>query len=171
MSKLKEKLELGDKEIPACVKEQIMKFYLIALATFVIGVMLTVVAFGWFILLATFILALIMAGMGYYRALEITHHGYREIDGVCTRIEYTLPSRVGGKITKDIPKRYLITQEHQTYAIPYFKQNPTISEGDRVLLYLKSEPDTFEWNGIHTPSVIYGYEVVYSENKEESEND
>ena len=159
---LKDKIRLGEVEIPACIKEQILKFYFLAAAVFFVGVFITIMAFSWFSLIATVLLTFAIAGMGYYRAYEVSTKGYLRLEGECKRIEYTLASQVGGNITKDIPKRYLIGVGDQVYTIPYSKHNAPIQEGDRVVLYLKKDADTFEWKNIHTPDVIYGYEILYT---------
>lgn len=160
--KLKERLQMGENAIPPCVREQSMRFYFLAAGVFAVGLLMTVTSFSWLVVVSTIVLTAVIAGMGYYRLLEISKLGYTQVQGVCKRIEYTLTSRAGGRLTKDVPKRYIIVAEDQTYAIPYYKHNPVIEEGDVVLLYLKKEPETFEWNNIHTPSVIYGYEILYN---------
>ena len=162
---LKEYFRRGDIEIPACIMRQITKLYMVAAGVLLVGVVLTVLAFDVLVAVATILIPLGIALFAYYKEISLSRDGFVVIEGECVKVEYTLSSQALGTVTrglsKDIPSRFLIHNEEGTFAIPYFKQNTVIDEGDRVRLYVGNNTKLMDVRGALTPEGILGYEIVY----------
>ena len=164
---IKEKLQYGDVTIPACVHTQTVRIYLIALGIFVMGLAFTFFAFDLFVTIGSVVVAFIVACIGFYREYRISHDGYMVIEGTCERVEYTMTSQtlsnISGGRTKDTPSRFIILTEDGPIAIPFFKQNPLLDEGDPVRLYVKENTKFYEVRGAYTPDSFLGYEMKLPE--------
>lgn len=163
--RIKEKIALGENEVPACVRSQCFRFYYMGAAMLLIGLILCVLLRDPLLVILSLVLSLAIAGVGYRREYVVSHNGYYYIKGVCENIEYTTLSKATGNIGPDIPKAYLIRNEvfdNDLYSIPYYKQNPMVSEGDIVAVYFMKDVSFLEMRGAKTANHFLGYEVVYN---------
>lgn len=162
---LKELLQKGDIEIPICVRNNINRIYIVAGVVLLIGIILSVMSFDLFVAISTVVLAFGISGLAYYREIRLSNEGYIVIEGQCEKVEYTIRSQaisnVTNGITKDVPKRFIITTEDGAIAIPYYKNNIVIEEGDTVRLYVGHNTKFLEVRGVYTPDSMLGYEIVY----------
>lgn len=159
----------GDNEVPLCVKEQCKRHYLIAGAFILFGVAAGFGVRDIMVFVVSLILALAVGGMGYMKELSVSKKGYLMVKGVCEKVEYS-------RLTKDSfgrlsPSRFLVRNElfdNDIYAIPCYKQNATIDEGDIVAVYYPKNVRFISVRGAKASDNILGYELLGQEETPEA---
>lgn len=162
---LKERYNFGDYEIPSCVHTQTVRIYAVAGGILFVGLCLAIISFDLFLAIGILIISLVAAMFGFLRERKISIEGFQILDGVCTKVEYTLGSQAANMLTggrsKDTPNRFLIDVGDELVAIPYYKQNQLLAEDDNVRIYLRNNVKFIEVRGAMSPDSILGYELIH----------
>ena len=166
--RIKDYFTLGTQEVPPVIELRYRAFLLIAAIVVVGGSLMMVLLHMPFGIIFCLLFGLVVAAYGYTIMLSATKQGYAVITGECIRIDYTMTSNLPG--TRDMPKRYIIMdlESRKAYALPYYKRNILIEEGDLVRIYVPKGVFEFERSGIVNLAEVWGYEIVPELNEDRS---
>lgn len=144
--------------MPAPLYSKFMKHIYLAIAIFVIGIIIAFTGGNPTDILGSLIpttgVSLILILMAFWFKMKVTRQGYLSYIGTCTQVN----SVTVGLKSKTVS--YLIETDDGYYELPAIKLNVKIPEGAKVEFYSPKNVMKYESNGVTKLTEIWTYRLV-----------